>query len=118
MPTETPVIVNQEYLQDIADAIRAKNNSNDTYTPAQMATAISNISTGSGGEVLPAALFEITGNGSYLFSENKWQYLVLNHTNDFSITNIINMSNMCAYVSYNIPATLTISGSGSMSYCF
>lgn len=46
MPTETPVIVNQEYLQDIADAIRGKNGSIDTYTPAEMAAAISNIPTG------------------------------------------------------------------------
>lgn len=47
MPTETPVIVNQEYLEDIADAIRAKNGSLDTYTPAEMAQAISNLSSGS-----------------------------------------------------------------------
>lgn len=38
-------ITNTQYYSDIADAIRSKNGSSDTYTPAQMATAISNIST-------------------------------------------------------------------------
>lgn len=46
------VIVSETYLSDIADAIRAKNGSSNTYTPAQMATAISNIS-GGGGSTTP-----------------------------------------------------------------
>lgn len=46
MPTETPVIVNQEHLEDIADAIRAKLGVQTTYTPAQMAAAIASITTG------------------------------------------------------------------------
>lgn len=40
------VVVSESHLEDIADAIRAKNGTSDTYTPAQMATAISNISGG------------------------------------------------------------------------
>lgn len=40
------VIVDDTYLSDIADAIRAKTGGSDTFTPAQMATAIGNISTG------------------------------------------------------------------------
>ena len=44
------VMITESYLEDIADAIRAKNGqSSATYTPAQMATAISNISTSGGG---------------------------------------------------------------------
>ena len=39
------VIVDDTYLSDIADAIRAKTGGSDTFTPAQMATAIGNIST-------------------------------------------------------------------------
>lgn len=46
----------------IANAIRAKNGSADTYTPAQMATAISNIP--SGGSVLPAEYQEVEWIGS------------------------------------------------------
>lgn len=37
------VLVEESYLQNIASAIRTKSGSNNTYTPAQMATAISNI---------------------------------------------------------------------------
>lgn len=37
------VLVSDQYLNDIADAIRGKNGSSDTYTPAQMAPAITAI---------------------------------------------------------------------------
>ena len=40
------VLVNEEYLSGIANAIRAKNGSSDTYTPGQMAAAINDIETG------------------------------------------------------------------------
>ena len=40
------VIIDDTHLTSIANAIRSKNGSSDTYTPAQMATAISNISGG------------------------------------------------------------------------
>lgn len=43
------VLVTEQYLSDIADAIRAKLGVSDTYTPAQMAGAIATIS---GGTVL------------------------------------------------------------------
>lgn len=36
----TKVLVTDTYLEDIADSIRAKNGSSDTYTPSQMSTAI------------------------------------------------------------------------------
>lgn len=38
-----------DIFDSIADAIRAKNGSSDTYTPAQMASAIENIPSGGGG---------------------------------------------------------------------
>ena len=44
----TPVIIYAEYLEDIADAIRAKRNVNLTFTPAEMPAAIAAISTSSG----------------------------------------------------------------------
>lgn len=40
------VIIDDTHLSDIADAIRGKNGSLNTYTPAQMAAAISAIETG------------------------------------------------------------------------
>lgn len=43
------VIVTEQYLSDIADAIREKLGVSDTYTPAQMAGAIGSIGSGGGG---------------------------------------------------------------------
>ena len=40
--------VDRQALQDIADAIREKNGSSDTYTPSEMAEAIKNIAGGEG----------------------------------------------------------------------
>ena len=41
------VLVEEQYLQNIAGAIRTKGNTQDTYTPAQMASAIINLPSGS-----------------------------------------------------------------------
>lgn len=43
------VLVTEDYLEDIADAIRGKLSSSDTYTPGQMAGAIGSIPSGGGG---------------------------------------------------------------------
>ena len=43
------VLITEDYLEDIADAIRSKNGTSDTYTPAQMGPAIEAIPTGGGG---------------------------------------------------------------------
>ena len=40
------VLVNENSLSDIADAIRGKNGTNNTYKPSQMASAINSITTG------------------------------------------------------------------------
>lgn len=55
-------LITEAYLTDIADAIRAKNGSSDTYTPPQMAAAIADIPTG--GDVDVEAL-SVTQNGTY-----------------------------------------------------
>ena len=39
------VLITENYLKDIADAIRDKNGTNNTYTPAQMAQAIEDLET-------------------------------------------------------------------------
>lgn len=49
-------------IQDIASAIRAKNGSSDTYTVAQMSTAIADIPTGGGAEYYSnSGTFNING---------------------------------------------------------
>lgn len=49
-------LIKDTTLQSIADAIRSKTGSQSSMTPAQMATEISTISTGSGGSEIPSGL--------------------------------------------------------------
>ena len=56
------VLVTESYLDDIADAIRDKTGSEDTYTPAQMAGAIEDIQTAD--EVVLVSK-SVTANGTY-----------------------------------------------------
>lgn len=56
------VLVTESYLDDIADAIREKNGSEDTYTPAQMAGAIEDIHTAD--EVVLVSK-SVNANGTY-----------------------------------------------------
>ena len=53
------VLVTEQYLEDIADSIRAKNGSANTYTPAQMADAIDSF------YPEPLGSISITNNGVY-----------------------------------------------------
>lgn len=58
------VLITESHLTNIANAIRAKNGSNATYTPAQMSTAIAAIQTGGGHEVEDSIITR-TISGSY-----------------------------------------------------
>ena len=55
-------LITEGYLTDIANAIRAKNGSSDTYTPPQMAAAIQAIPTGG---ITPTGTLQITQNGTH-----------------------------------------------------
>lgn len=55
------VLVEESSLQDIADAIRTKNGTQNTYKPGQMAGAIEAIPTGS----TPTGTINITANGTH-----------------------------------------------------
>lgn len=69
------VLVNETSLAGIADAIRAKNGTNDTYKPSQMPDAITNLPSGGGGD-LPEEAFLITGDCQYRFYENGWNWFI------------------------------------------
>lgn len=55
------VMLSESYLDDIADAIRAKTGTQDTYTPGEMPEAIESIS---GGGITPTGTISITSNGT------------------------------------------------------
>lgn len=59
----TKVLITESYLEDIADSIRAKNGTENTYKPSEMASAIDDIS---GGGTTPTGTKEIsiTQNGT------------------------------------------------------
>ena len=56
------LLVEKESLEDIADAIRAKNGSSTTYKPSEMAGAISAIPSGG---ITPTGTKQITTNGTH-----------------------------------------------------
>lgn len=55
------VLIDENSMSDIADAIRAKLNTADTYLPSEMADAIGDI----GGGITPTGTKSITANGIY-----------------------------------------------------
>ena len=54
------VMITESYLEDIADAIRVKNGSSDTYKPSEMSGAIEDIP----GGITPTGTISITSNGT------------------------------------------------------
>lgn len=62
------VLINDEYLNDIADAIRLKKSSNDTYKPREMADAIKTISTATSSDYIFDDLINKTYTGEFYSS--------------------------------------------------
>lgn len=60
------VLVAEQSLQDIADAIREKTETEDTFKPSEMGEAIRGISSGG---ITPSGTIEITENGTYDVTE-------------------------------------------------
>lgn len=71
------VLVQDSSLTAIADAIRAKNGTETTYKPAEMADAITNLP--SGGGDLPEEALVITGDCNYRFAHNGWNWFIKNY---------------------------------------
>ena len=88
------VLVNETSLSGIADAIRGKNGSTETYKPSEMAAAITAIETGSGGGDLPEEAFVITGNCEYRFANGGWDWFIENYENLLSTQNISSAERM------------------------
>ena len=106
-------------IQSIADAIRAKNGSTDTYKTSEMAAAISAISTGGGG--IPEEALTLTGDGKYRFAYDGWNWFIDTYKNQIDMTGLTSFAYLC-YQSKNItefPYTLTLTGSSfDMSMMF
>lgn len=64
------VLVTEDYLTDIADAIRDKTSSEESYTPAEMAEAISDIETG----ITPTGTKSVTITSNGTITEDVTNY--------------------------------------------
>ena len=80
-------LIKDTTLTNIADAIRAKKSSTDTYTPAEMATAISSIETGGGGG-LTAEDLTFTGDLSYFNYYGRMSKLIKKYGSLMSFNNV------------------------------
>ena len=87
------VIVDDNSLYAIARAIREKNGKLIKYKPSEMANAISNISGGGGGD-LPAEALTISGDCSYRFASNGWNWFIQQYGNQITTNNINDASYM------------------------
>ena len=112
------VLVSETNLTAIADAIRTKKGSEDTYKPGEMAAAINSITTGSGGEGLPEGALTITGDCSSRFANDGWNWFLENYGSQAECSKITNAECMFFYNTLSeIPLKLKgmSSNSGSRS---
>lgn len=79
-------------LTAIGDAIRDKTGSTDLLTLDAMPTAISGITTGGGD--LPEEAFAVTGDCSYRFANNGWNWFIKNYRDKIITSDITNTANM------------------------
>lgn len=87
------VLVDDTSLTAIGNAIREKNGKLIKYKPSEMANAISNISVGGGGD-LPAEAFTISGDCSYRFASNGWNWFIERYKDKITTNNINDASYM------------------------
>lgn len=104
------VTINDTNLKDIANAIREKNRTADTYTPNEMASAISNIESG----INPSGELNIVENGTY----NVTNYATANVNVEVEVpTGTLNIGvngvyDVTEYASVNV----NVEGSGGSKY--
>lgn len=109
------VLVNESNLQNIADAIRAKNGTQNTYTPSQMAGAISAISTGLDIKKLTATVSAGTTGTITLLTDPQLKK-ARNAPNGFVIMRYLGVGASTAELMFWFTANFTIGYSGSTAY--
>lgn len=80
-------------LSAIGNAIRSKTGGTELLTLDQMPTEIANIQTGGGGDIPEEALI-ITGDCSYRFANNGWNWFVETYGNRITTKDITNLEHM------------------------
>ena len=115
------VLVNESSLTGIADAIRGKNGSTDTYKPSEMAAAITAISGGGGGYDIPEEAFVLSGDCSHRFSKGGWDWFIEKYGNKITtkdITSCLYMFNDCKLTQIPFDINLNSSEEINLAYMF
>ena len=99
------VLVNDDSLKAIGNAIREKNGETTKYKPAEMAAAITAISGGgSSGYVPTDADLKLTGNCADLFAHGKFKWIIDNYGNRITTEKISSTRGMFSgYIGDNVP---------------
>lgn len=108
-------LIQTETLTAIADAIRAKNGSSDTYLPSQMASAISNISAGLDIKKLTATVSADTTGTITLLTDPQLKK-ARNVSNGFVLMRYLGVGASTAELMFWFTANFTIGYSGSTAY--
>ena len=113
-------IIQDTELIAIADAIRAKNGTEDTYTTAEMPTAIAAIEAGGGGGGIPEEALILTGDCPSKFANNQWNWFIEEYGNRITTNNITNASSMFSGSSelVEIPFDINISAGDVITNMF
>ena len=103
-------LVERQHLQDIGDAIRSKNGSSDTYTPAEMAQAISGIRTA---DEVVLVQKTVNANGQYNSSDDSadgYSGVRVNVPNSYSASDegkVVSNGDLISQTSRNVNANGT-----------
>lgn len=96
------VFISEDRLTAIGDAIREKTGDSALLKVADMPSAIQGITTGGGGADLPEEAFNVTGDCTYRFASNGWNWFISEYGNKIKTNNITNGNDM-----FNGSSTLT-----------
>lgn len=87
------VLVNENSLTAIGNAIREKAGSSDTYKPGEMAAAIINLPSGGGGN-FPEEGMVFTGDCKDMFKNGQWEWALINYGSRMSTKDLKGASSM------------------------
>lgn len=114
MPS-TPVVVLDSTLTNIADAIRGKNGSSDTYKPSEMPAAITAIPSG-GGEGIPR---EVDANGVYGMPSESFSFVLPSDAKSITPYALAYaFYNATGLTSADMSSVTSITGSSSLTSAF
>jgi hypothetical protein len=112
----TPVVVLDDTLTDIADAIRAKTGGSATMTPGQMPAQIASIPSGGGGVGIPR---EVDTNGVYNFPAQNFSFSLPSGATTVGARTLSSAFYGCtSLTSVDLSSLTTVSGSNALNGAF